>query len=78
MWAAIGRWWRGVGSHDAFAPSLDDLGTVSTLWLRQHRQQDHGSFHGVTWTWPQKNKRRTDVEHTCVRDTHTDSSHPHA
>ena len=70
MWAAIGRWWRGVGSHDAFVPSLDDLGTVSTLWLRQHRQQDHGSFDGVTWTWPQKNKPPTDGGQTCDDDAH--------
>lgn len=68
MWAAIGRWWRGAGSHDAFVPSLDALGTVSTLWLRQHRQQDHGSFNGVTWTWPQKNKPRTDGGRTCDGD----------
>jgi hypothetical protein len=78
MWAAMGRWWRGTGSRTVFAPSLDDLGTVSTLWLRQHRQQDHGSFDGVTWTWPTTTKRPTDMEQTCVRNTPPDTSGPHA
>jgi len=68
MWSAIGRWWRGAGSPDALGPSLDTLGTVSTLWLRQHRQQDHGSFDGVTWTWPEKNKPPTDGGRTCDGD----------
>lgn len=52
------RWWRGAGSGDVCAPPLDNLGSVSPLWLRQFRQQARVEFHGVAWTWPVTTKPR--------------------